>query len=191
MADTVEKRLGELEESAKKKERRLSELETRLAGAREHIIMALEKEFDRASNNVNKECAETRRQMAELITMQQDRYNEILAEMNEVKNRIVGLTGVYGEVKDLVNATNRLIVEISEAMEDEGNAHIADMKAMISARMAGNEEEPLTAGELKELAEAANVLAEAEAKINNEKWKRRFTPSSTIIHQTPGCKIEF
>ena len=209
MAENVEKRLCALEESAGKKERRLIGLEAQLAGTREHILIALEKGFDRVYENVNKECAETRRQMAELITMQQDRYNEILAETAEkrlgaleemllrieagtierdlalrdkyndilkelvtLKERLNGMAMEHVELKGMISATNRLIAELSEAKADEGNAHIADMKAVIAERLAGNEKTPLSTVELAELAEAAKKVAEAEEMTERRKAQR-------------------
>lgn len=131
-------------------------------GVPTEIIEAINRKLDRIDQEIGQHPGELR-----------DRYNEILAEMNEVKNRMACLTGIHGEVKGLISATNKQIAELREALTETDDTYLADLKAVIAERLAGNEETPLSTVELAELAEAAKKVAEAEEMTERRKAQGR------------------
>lgn len=132
------------------------------------------------------------RGMIERDMQMRDRYNDILDELVKLKNKAEGGAIEQVNIKRTLERYEIQISKIRDALRkmreerhDADDEHITQMKKLIADRMAGDAGTPLSTKELKDLAEAANILAEAEAKANNEKRLSRYV-GGTEIRVTPG-----
>ena len=136
--------------------------------------MAMAVNVEKRLQDIDEKMARIEAGTIERDLMLRDRYNEILSEVNEVKNRMHGMVMEHVELKGLISATNKQIADLREALTETDDAYIADLKAVIAERLAGNGETPLSTVELAELAEAAKKVAEAEDLAARKKTQVRI-----------------